>query len=80
MEILQIIFRIILFTLGFYFLLEYIIACSLPTSTCFIILGICMVAVLAIFVFTHAKNVKICHGCSRVRFSTIQEKITNMFK
>jgi hypothetical protein len=80
MEILKVIFRILVFSIGFYFLLEYVVTCSLSTSTCIITIIVSIIIVVLLFIFFGLKNTKLCSCCGTTKFIGISSKVKNMFK
>lgn len=75
MEIIQLIFRVIIFSAGFYFLLEYIVACEVSTWVGVGIMALCVAIIVVLFVIMGMNHMVLCGECNRPRFPSPVERI-----
>lgn len=80
MEIIQLIFRVIVFSAGFYFLLEYIVSSDVPTWVGVGIMALCVGIIVVLFILLGMNNMVLCKECNRPRFPSPIERIQGFTK
>lgn len=80
MEIIQLIFRVLIFSAGFYFLLEYIVACEVSTWVGVGIMVLCVSIIVVLFIIMGMNNMVLCGECNRPRFPTPVERLQGVAK